>query len=68
MTEITAALVKELREATQAPMMDCKRALVETGGDIDDGPQSLEQRRRVGQRRHVLHRASGSHIVRSTAR
>lgn len=31
--EITADLVKQLREKTGAPMMDCKRALVETNGD-----------------------------------
>lgn len=35
MAEITAALVKELREKTDAPMMDCKRALTETGGDLE---------------------------------
>ena len=34
-TEISASLVKELRDATGAGMMDCKRALVETGGDLD---------------------------------
>jgi elongation factor Ts len=34
-TEIGAALVKELRDQTGAGMMDCKRALVETGGDLD---------------------------------
>ena len=33
MTEITAALVKKLREETAAGMMDCKKALVETDGD-----------------------------------
>ena len=33
--EITAALVRELRERTGAGMMECKRALVETAGDID---------------------------------
>ena len=32
---ISSALVKELREKTGAGMMDCKRALEETGGDID---------------------------------
>jgi elongation factor Ts len=32
--EISAAMVKELREKTGAGMMDCKKALVETGGDI----------------------------------
>jgi elongation factor Ts len=35
MAEITAALVRDLREATGAGMMDCKKALVETGGDIE---------------------------------
>ena len=35
MTGISAALVKELRDETQAPMMDCKRALQDTNGDIE---------------------------------
>jgi elongation factor Ts len=35
MAEITAELVKELRELTGAGFMDCKRALTETGGDIE---------------------------------
>jgi len=35
MAEITAALVKELREKTGAGMMDCKRALGDTGGDLE---------------------------------
>jgi elongation factor Ts len=35
MAEITAALVKELREKSGAGMMDCKRALSENGGDIE---------------------------------
>jgi elongation factor Ts len=35
MAEITAALVKQLRELTGAGMMDCKRALGETGGDLE---------------------------------
>lgn len=35
MTEINPQLVKQLREKTNAGMMDCKRALAETGGDID---------------------------------
>jgi elongation factor Ts len=34
MAEITAALVKDLRETTGAGMMDCKKALVESDGDI----------------------------------
>ena len=35
MAEITAALVKELREKSGAGMMDCKKALTESGGDIE---------------------------------
>ena len=35
MPEITAAVVKELRERTGSGMMDCKKALAETGGDME---------------------------------
>jgi len=42
---ITAALVKELRERTGAGMMECKKALVETNGDID---AAIEQMRKAG--------------------
>jgi len=35
MAEITAALVKELRDKTNAGMMDCKRALTDTDGDME---------------------------------
>jgi elongation factor Ts len=34
MAEVTAAMVKDLREKTDAPMMECKRALAEAGGDM----------------------------------
>ena len=34
MAEITASMVKELREKTDAPMMECKKALTEAGGDL----------------------------------
>jgi len=43
---ITAALVKELRERTGLGMMECKKALVETEGDID---QAIENLRKSGQ-------------------
>ena len=33
--KITAQMVKELREMTGAPMMDCKKALSATDGDMD---------------------------------
>jgi elongation factor Ts len=41
--EITPALVKELRERTGAGMMDCKKALVESGGDIDAAADVLRK-------------------------
>jgi elongation factor Ts len=44
MSEISAALVKELRDATGAPMMDCKRALQETNGDLDAARTILRER------------------------
>ena len=34
MAEVTAGMVKELRERTDAPMMECKKALAEAGGDM----------------------------------
>lgn len=43
---VTAALVKELRERTGAGMLDCKKALVETNGDIE---QAIENMRKSGQ-------------------
>ncbi|MBI4363823.1 MAG: translation elongation factor Ts [Candidatus Latescibacteria bacterium] len=47
---ITASLVKDLRERTGAGMMECKKALAETHGDIDKAIEVL--------RRHGLSRAS----------
>ena len=44
MTEIGASLVKELRERTGAGMMDCKRALQETDGDIDAAVTILREK------------------------
>jgi elongation factor Ts len=43
MAEITATLVKELRERTGAGMMECKRALVEAKGDIGEGEVLLRK-------------------------
>ena len=40
---ITAAQVKELRERTGAGMMECKKALVETGGDMDEAIEHLRK-------------------------
>src|SRR3989338_7475215 len=46
MAEITAELVKTLRERTGAAMMDCKRALVASQGDIET---AIEAMRKAGQ-------------------
>src|SRR5437763_15090387 len=35
MAEVTSAMVKDLREKTGAGMMDCKKALAESSGDVD---------------------------------
>jgi elongation factor Ts len=50
MTTITAALVKELRERTNAGMMECKKALVEAEGDIE---KAIEAMRLAGQAKAV---------------
>ena len=42
--DIPASLVKELRDLTSAGMMDCKRALVETEGDLDAAVKLLRER------------------------
>ena len=44
MTEISARLVKQLRDETGAGMMDCKRALEETGGDLDAAKRLLREK------------------------
>jgi elongation factor Ts len=44
MAEISAATVKALRDRTNLPMMDCKKALVETGGDMEQAVIYLRQK------------------------
>ena len=44
MADITAAMVRELRDRTGAGMMDCKRALEEAGGDTDKAIALLRER------------------------
>jgi len=43
MAEITASLVKELRERTGAGMMECKKALTEANGDVDAAAEALRK-------------------------
>jgi len=44
MAEVTAAMVKELREASGAGMMDCKKALAEAGGDMEQAQKILREK------------------------
>src|SRR5215510_11433286 len=41
MAEVTAGMVKALREKTDAPMMECKKALAEAGGDMGKAEELL---------------------------
>ena len=43
MAEISASMVKELREMTGAGMMDCKKALVATEGNMDEAVEFLRK-------------------------
>ena len=69
---ITAAQVKELRERTGAGMMECKKALVETGGDMEAAVEHLrksglakadKKAGRVAADGTVVHAAEGSRAV-----
>ena len=44
MAEVTSELIKELRIKTQAGMLDCKKALLETGGDMDKAVEHLRKK------------------------
>ena len=44
MAEITAALVKSLRETSGAGMLDCKKALVETNGNMEEAIDWLRKK------------------------
>ena len=43
MSQVTASLVKELRDRTGLGMMECKRALVQSGGDIEKAIEELRK-------------------------
>ena len=55
MAEISAALVKELRDRTGAPMMDCKRALQETNGDMEAAVRVLREKGMAGAAKRSEH-------------
>lgn len=44
MAEVSSDMIKELREKTQAGMLDCKKALIETGGDMDKAVELLRKK------------------------
>jgi len=71
--EIKPALVKELRERTGVGMMDCKKALVEAGGDIDSAAEILRKAgqakadkksgRVAAEGRVIVNNAGGTHSI-----
>jgi elongation factor Ts len=71
--EVTPAMVKELRERTGAGMMDCKKALVEAGGNADAAAEGLRKAgaakadkkssRIAAEGRVALKSASGRHVI-----
>lgn len=50
---ISAAMIKELRERTNAPMMDCKKALTETDGDMDKAVDFLRKKGLAGAKKRA---------------
>src|SRR5258708_21816214 len=44
MSDVSPTLVKQLREKTNAGMMDCKKALVEAGGDLEKAEDILRKK------------------------
>ena len=66
MTEISAAMVKQLRDATSAGMMDCKRALQETDGDFDAAVKLLRERGMAQAAKRAGRETSEGRVVVST--
>jgi elongation factor Ts len=63
MPEITAAAVKALREKTGLPMMDCKRALEEAGGDPDAAIEALRKAGKKTMEKRVGRETSAGRIA-----
>jgi elongation factor Ts len=63
MPEITAAAVKALRERTGLPMMDCKKALQETGGDEAAAEEHLRKQGRKTQETRIGRETSTGRIA-----
>jgi elongation factor Ts len=65
MAEITAELVKQLREATNVSMMECKRALVDAAGDMEKATRLLRERG-MGVAAKKASRATNSGLIASS--
>lgn len=63
MAEVTAAAVKALREKTGLPMMDCKRALTEAGGDLDAAIELLRKSGKKTMEKRVGRETSAGRIA-----
>ena len=64
MSEVTASLVKELRDKTGAGMMDCKNALVEANGDFELAIDVLRKKgQKVAAKRADRHASEGIAIT-----
>ena len=61
-TAISAALVKELRDQTGAGMMDCKRALVDTGGDLEAAKKLLREQGLAGAAKRAGRETTGGKV------
>jgi len=66
MSEIPADLVRQLREMTGAPMMDCKRALQDSGGDIEAAKTLLRERGMAQAAKRAGRETSEGRVVVST--
>ena len=63
MAEITAALVKQLRESTGAGMMDCKQALVDADGDFEKAADLVRERTGARMQKRVGERSANEGVV-----
>lgn len=66
MAAVTAAMVKELREMTGAGMMDCKKALAETDGDMDKAVDFLREKGLAGASKKAGRIAAEGMVVTTT--
>ena len=67
MSEVSAALVRELRDKTGAGMMDCKRALADNGGDLERAIVSLREKGLAAAAKRATRVASEGLVVAATA-